>query len=379
MVASRGPAASNGLTAFLSVAATVLVALILQRLGVRGSLLAAFAFAFTPVVYINSTSTIDYVWAVAFVLGATYLTLLEKPAAAGVLLGLAIGCRLTSALMLAPLAASRLRRGPREGRWRDVLVFAASALAAGAVFFGPVWLRHGGSFLSFSEPAHYPDVRAVVVRATTGVWGTVGTLAWGFAGLALLSRAKVVKSRLARSDWVTALFLCTGVTLLYLGAYLRLPLESGYLVPVVPFAIIGLGLVSPERLFRGFCLVLGLAPFADVGRHGVSLGGPLHADHAHRLAATGRSRDVLEAVSQLDRDVIVVCGSMQPRILALAGSGPEAERQYVYLIEGAGELVRYARTGHPIRFLAGAERENLAAYGVDLRRLGAQELRLPAR
>ena len=81
-------------------------------------MLAGFALAFTPQVYINSSNTTDYVWALAFILGSLYFVLLGRPLMAGILLGLAIGSRITSGAMLLRLGVL-LASGPNEVRPND--------------------------------------------------------------------------------------------------------------------------------------------------------------------------------------------------------------------------------------------------------------------
>ena len=78
-------------------------AIILRYFRIKHYLLLTLAFALTPVVYVNSVNTMDYMIALAFVLGSTYFVMVHRPLAAGMFLGLAIGSRITSGAMLLPL------------------------------------------------------------------------------------------------------------------------------------------------------------------------------------------------------------------------------------------------------------------------------------
>src|SRR3984885_9097904 len=80
------PWVSNSVTALFSVASLVLFALIARELGVRRYLLLALAFAMTPVVYVSSCCTMDYIPALTGQLGATYAVLRRRPVLAGLLL-----------------------------------------------------------------------------------------------------------------------------------------------------------------------------------------------------------------------------------------------------------------------------------------------------
>jgi len=79
---------------------------------------------------------------------------------------------------------------------------------------------------------------------------------------------------------------------------------------------------------------------------------------------------VIAAASALPADALIVCGSMRPRILALAG--PAHADRYLYLVESPASV-----TGRPLLFVPGAEEENRARNGLDLRALGGGEI--PAR
>ena len=116
LLSRGGPLALNPATAFCSALAVFFFILILRTLGCRDALLAGFALACLPVVYISSTISMDYIWALAFLLGATYMTLGRRPWLAGIFLG--AGDRVSHHLHAVPLAAipgHRLPGGPAGG------------------------------------------------------------------------------------------------------------------------------------------------------------------------------------------------------------------------------------------------------------------------
>jgi hypothetical protein len=95
LVWKHGALAMNFLTALASAVTAGMLSLIAKRYGSRDSILLALTFAFTPIVFINSTVTMDYLWAMMFVSLGWYAGLNGKPIFAGLLLGIAIGCRIT--------------------------------------------------------------------------------------------------------------------------------------------------------------------------------------------------------------------------------------------------------------------------------------------
>src|SRR5262249_26028665 len=133
-------------------AAAVLLAGLLRRAGARGAWLGALAFSFVPAVYVASTAGMDYLWACALILLGFSWALERRSVPAGVVLGLATACRITSIAHLWPLAVGGAAPEHR-GRARAIAALAVPALAVGSAAYLPVFLRYGGSFLSYYEPA----------------------------------------------------------------------------------------------------------------------------------------------------------------------------------------------------------------------------------
>src|SRR5262245_42909415 len=65
-----GSVALNMLTALMSAAAALMFVCALQEMRFRFPYLAALAFAFTSVVYVHSSESIDYMWAMAFIMAS---------------------------------------------------------------------------------------------------------------------------------------------------------------------------------------------------------------------------------------------------------------------------------------------------------------------
>jgi hypothetical protein len=144
-----GPWALNGITALFSGIGTAFFALCLKELGSKTYILGSFALAFIPIVYINSTTSLDNVWALAFILGALYFVLVRRSVVAGVFLGVAIGCRITSGAMIFPLGLLILQRESRKDALRQILIFSLGAGLIGVAAFTPVFMRYGWNFLPF--------------------------------------------------------------------------------------------------------------------------------------------------------------------------------------------------------------------------------------
>ena len=263
-------------SALMCALSAALLAIVLRRAGSRDAALGAIAFAFVPTVFISSTSGMDYLWACAFLMAALVLTLARRGALAGLALGLATGCRITSIAFLLPLAVMRAAPEPR-GRVRAVLALALPALLVGGAAYLPVALRYGGEFLSYYEPAggHQQPLAYffaglltlfrlpfsplfVAGLATVGVWGVVGFAALGVAVVVTLARRAPGPAAAMPRGFYAACGIAVAVCIVL---FLRLPDDEGYLIPALPFAFILLARGARRRVLQAFCIAVLLSPF----------------------------------------------------------------------------------------------------------------------
>src|SRR5215813_9340119 len=98
--AGGGPVQMNFLSALAAAACAWAFARRLRRLGGRDAGLAALALVCVPAAYVASVSAMDYLFALAFVLAACTARIAGRPWLAAVALGLAIGTRLTSVVLV---------------------------------------------------------------------------------------------------------------------------------------------------------------------------------------------------------------------------------------------------------------------------------------
>src|SRR5688572_26485736 len=165
----------NLLAAVFSTIAVIFFALILKKLDIRGYIPGALALAFTPVFYTSSTYTIDYTWSLAFILASFYFLLCKKLIASGILLGMAVGCRITSGAMLIPFSillfdGLRIRKENLEA----VLKMALPAILTSGLLFIPILNRYGPGFFMYYDQFDYPPLTKVFYKDTIGVFGLVG-------------------------------------------------------------------------------------------------------------------------------------------------------------------------------------------------------------
>jgi hypothetical protein len=229
------------LVALLGAIAVAFFALAARRLGCKDVWLSAAAVAMTPVVYINGTNLMDYTWALAFVMAAFYFVLVGRPTVAGVLTGIAVGCRITSVAMLIPFGIlTLLAQKPiqRHGVVGTAKLWIA-CLVASAVCYVPVLSAYGTEGVRAVDEGR--GVTHMLNTVGEGVWGTVGVIAiviglgtmivrWFKKGDDDASMPATLPERHVQS-WLA-------VIIVYTAAFVRLPHEAGYLILIVPFVVL---------------------------------------------------------------------------------------------------------------------------------------------
>jgi hypothetical protein len=395
-----GPLVLNGCTAVFSAWAAASFIRAAKVLGSADPLLAGLALAMTPVVFVNSVNSMDTVWALALILASHHAVLIGRPTRAGVLLGLAIGCRMTSGAMLLPLSILLCARQVKGRRGRAVAALCLAACLVGALLFVPVFARYGWGMLHFSEPPDYPSALSVVSRATLHVWGGVGLVGVFFGVLSMMPGRRVLRRASNPSSAGGATVACSIVAVgLYAIGFARLPLSEGYLIPAVPFAILLMGQFLSRRVFRFVCVTLCLSPFVcGIGRAesesawtysdravrfvvgGQSLvldatRGPILRAHAERVGGAVFVDRILSNGRSLPEGSVVIVGYWLPQIRVRLGGGSTDHVRYVYLLDEAS-LAAHRSEGNGVYYLPEMAAFNREVYGIDPRAAGAIPLNL---
>ena len=190
----------------------------------------------SPWWWIASTSTGDYLVAVALVLGGARARLAERHAVAGICFGLAIGVRastvgLVAAWLLAELWGDRGKRSALVG-------VGVVTVVVGALCFVPAWLAADRSFAFFTTETQVTSLTTLVGR-----WGVKNLAFWGPVTLLVIAAWCFQWLPTVRSAWAESVltrFALIGLVWVEL-VYLRFPWKPLHLLPALLFVALLVG------------------------------------------------------------------------------------------------------------------------------------------
>jgi hypothetical protein len=264
LIAPGGWVATNLASILAGIAAAALFARLLARLRVRDARVMWFAFAFGTPLWVQCSQTIDYPFGLAFFLGSFLALLDRRSALAGVLLGIAVGCRPSYAATCLAVALFLIaRRAP----WRAWAAFALgfAPVAAGAITVVVLAPEARGLGAHFSQHAasHVSAVTTLPVLRLAAVYlfGKFGVCVLAVALVAAAWRALRNRPRppetpgIAREERDAVLAFGIGLLVSVGGLYLLIPGEGAYLLPLLPFLLMALPAILPS----GWCVAVALA------------------------------------------------------------------------------------------------------------------------
>lgn len=241
------------------------LALLLRREGVSRVGLSLAVVVANPFFLIAAVSTVDFLWALAFLAGAALVlrssTSWAGVVGAGVLAGFAVGCRSSTGFLVAGLAlahalerpgrdpgpdapsdgvAGEAAAAPRPGAWPAALGMLVVGAVVGVVLYIPSF-RAAGSSLAFAQN----DVPTSSVPVQVGRFLVKDLYFFGpFATVVLLLAVPAVVRALLRwrADWLVRVSVLTIVISQVL--FLRFPWKMGHLLPT----LVGVALLLARAL-----------------------------------------------------------------------------------------------------------------------------------
>jgi hypothetical protein len=356
-VIGYGWVATNCLTMVLSLISIVAFMQVAKILAIRHRTLLILTYAFLPILWINSTNTMDYMWAVCFMLLAWLFTMKEKWLAAGIMMGLAIGSRPQTAVIIPAFIylCYCISRNKRK-----TVAFLISTVITTLLLFVPLVLTYGLAFIARYPTNTGPLEFGYMAVRHFGLPGLVMTTL--IIPLSLRDVRRAVARRHRVDVFVMLALVLAVVSLITMGGHVE------YLIIFIPFALIFIHRTCRKSLVIVLSVLLLSHTFVTVGglKHlgkkelQARLVGPgaIANNIAARQAQIAYARKVINA--DIPARSLVIAGTWLPILAHLdesLSSSPDARRMYDSNRPDAG--VRDHERDIEFRYLA--DREEIAA------------------
>jgi hypothetical protein len=254
LVIDLGWSATNGLTMLLSLLSVLAFGCILKKSDCKDKGFLLLAYAFMPLLWINSTNSMDYMWSLSFIIFTWLFILKDRYFSAGLMLALAAGSRATAAVYVIPflfLVHSRNASG------KSMAKFMLTFVVASILIFMPLYVIYGLSFIR-----HYPAHTNIIY---------VGYQALKSSGLPSLILLSIVLMMTARNlprlfavydknDIFVLLSVATALVIFFLAPY-----HIEYLIASIPFGLLLIRRTAKRYIFVVLCCALILHSFVNLG------------------------------------------------------------------------------------------------------------------
>lgn len=383
------PFVYNLFSALFGAAAVIFFYLAVRKLCPSCALPAAIAFAFVPVFYIAGTYTADYTWTLAFLMASLWMLTENKLIACGVLLGMAIGCRLTAGVFVLPFVLLVWERFRFGLSLRKALMIGVPAMLVGILWFVPAYLNYGPAFFDYSDQFPYPPLAKILYKASIGVFGLLGLLAVSagiIVGIVCWRKRHIRETTAIRVDrllWIIVL-----IVAIHIISYLRLPQKSAYMMPVVPFVILFLALTLSRKWMRVLTAAMVLSPFlcsinlTDPLRGSESsaaaftfhvagqeiffdpLSGPIFSERSKRLRKLEYCEKVIDKVNRTEQKTVIIGGWWYNELLTEKYHRPLPNNNVEYRFYcTCAEMEDFIRRGYIVTYLPEQDLYNDQMFG----------------
>ncbi|SDJ15580.1 ArnT family glycosyltransferase [Chryseobacterium jejuense] len=248
--------AINLLSVLFTIGCCLYLFKILNFLTIKLSFLISVVFSFVPIIYLSSTIAMDYNWSLFFLLGSVYHLLKKNLWFSALLCGLMVSARFNNIIFLPAFAFLLYTFSEKD--IKKVLQFSVLAFLSTCVFFSPVILKYGIGFLQSYGDAKV-SLGSLLSLSTLYIYGALGILAIISGLIIQLFKGGYQKIKnVSKNDFAIFSILMIVSNLAF---FIRYPLESGYLIPSIPFVLILLQYILNEKLMKPVLFALLLSPF----------------------------------------------------------------------------------------------------------------------
>ena len=244
-IINYGWLATNIATMVISLISVFIFAKILKELDIKNKGLLVITYAFLPILWITSASTMDYMWALTFILFAWFFIIKKQCFLAGFMMGLAIGSRVTSVALILPFIYLILTETKNV---KNAIYYVVIAIVTSIILYLPLFFQYNLNFLTY----YLNDM--TIIHVLLNINYSFGILAVSFGLMLLMLSFKSLLDNILKKDSFTLFLLFfIGIVLIL---FIKAPYEVAYLIPAVPFLLILLNNISKKQFFAVFCILL---------------------------------------------------------------------------------------------------------------------------
>jgi hypothetical protein len=383
-----GWVATNGLTMMLALMSVLAFAYLLKENRTDKKGLLTLTYAFTPLLWINSTNSMDYMWGLSLLIFTWFFLTRQRFIAGGVMMGLAMSARPQCIIFLIPFVLLLIKNGVRK---EHITQFVLASLVLTIIFFLPVYMTYGFRFIH-----RYPP-RTTPLQIGYGAIKYFGLPALVTLTLIIATSPKNLWSMIRRptNDDTFILWSLAAAFLSFAAA----PYHFEYLIPIVPFGYIFIARMKKKSLLVLFCflvLVHGSLSFLSMRHIGKGRVGFRAADYGAVVEnIVARKQQITDARKITTSDVkthsVVLSGPWLPVIAYLENdiSSVEGAKKlydsnrheqgvwnfkrdiwYRYLVDPY-ELSQLYADDFTVYYVGGVREYTLEVYGYDLDESGA--------
>ncbi|MBN2547249.1 MAG: hypothetical protein JXB50_15710 [Spirochaetes bacterium] len=234
---------SNLGTLFLSLISIFSFYKIAEYYNLKNIFILSLILIIHPIYWVNSTCTIDYIWALGFLLSGYLLLLKNRTFFSILLLSLSVGCRLSSALVILSIFFVRIMIQRNNIKKEVVILFFTGIISS--LFYLPPFIYAGYSlkFLTY-QIGNWSLIEYFVRFIYKNIY-FFGFLSTFFILFLVLRYFKKFNEAVKENKFLvfTIILIIFSIELLFL----KIPLENEYLLPALPFFILLLGIIFQDN------------------------------------------------------------------------------------------------------------------------------------
>jgi hypothetical protein len=375
------PAIFNFVSVIVSVLAIYFFASILDIIKKNDNnriFLTVLAFGLNTLFFINSIVFMDYAWSLAFIFGAIYFILVDKYSISALFLAVATGCRLTAGIMIVPILFYFVILYKNQNVTKLIIKYVLIFSVILSFIYSPLIINYGLKFLTFDQP-DYPKFSFILGRATIRVWGIIGTIGVLTGGIIIFSQFfKKNKDIKLNGKQFPFFWLISLSIIILILLFIRLPLEAGYLLPLVPLILILFFLKLSKKYFQAICLSIILSSLLlNFDTYGFNILGPIIINYNKRIQETEYLDRVIPMILNKGDKSVIICEAFLPKIELTVKLKKQTVPDNIKLINtlSLDSLKRnYIEKGYDIYYLKSINEQIIQIYNYDLRSFTGKEL-----